>query len=279
MAHSRYVMTAFLRLIQSPPRSNIFGAAVIIISAFLFSISSFSTAVTEWTAPISLMLVAAALLAWDIQSLHFSIFSAALITIPSLYPSLHVWPFSLLVPILCYGIAVLMVPRLRISVLWLHRGILDKKTVFTIAAISITATIALAVWYATLKPDLSAQLRTMQAMPIWLFPVAGLVFATGNAAMEEFAFRGIVMQAFDSATGPGIVSILVQAWLFGAMHYLQGFPKAQWGVAMTFAYGVMLGCLRRRSQGMLAPWIAHTCADMVIFGILAWIVLAKTAAP
>jgi CAAX protease family protein len=276
---SRYFMTALLRMTQPPPRSSIFGAAIIIAGALLFSISSFSSAVTAWTAPLTLLLVGAALLSRDIQSLHLSIFAAALIAIPCLNPSLHVWPFPLLVPILCYSVAVLMVPRLRTSVHWLQRGILDKKTVFAIAGISVTAAIALILWYATLKPDLTAQLHTMQTVPIWLLPLAGLAFATGNAAMEEFAFRGIIMQALDSAAGPGIVSILAQAWLFGAMHYLQGFPKSQWGVAMTFAYGIMLGCLRRRSRGMLAPWIAHTCADIVIFAILTSIVLAKTTTP
>jgi len=77
------------------------------------------------------------------------------------------------------------------------------------------------------------------------------------------------MQSMDSAFGPGVVSIFLQAWLFGAMHYLQGFPNGGWGLVMAAVYGLMLGWLRRRSQGMLAPWLAHICADMVIFAILA----------
>jgi len=267
-------MTAILRLIQPPPRSNIFGSVIIIIAAILISISSFTWAVAAWTAPFSLILVVAALLARDIQSLHLSIFSAALIIFPCLYPYLHGWPFTLLVPTICYGVALLMDRRLRTSVLWLKRGILDQTTVIIIVAVSVTSAIALILWHAALKPDLSGQLRILSSIPIWLLPVAGLAFATSNAAIEEVAFRGIIMQALDSAAGPGIVSILVQAWLFGAMHYLQGFPNSQWGVAMTFVYGIMLGCLRRHSRGILAPWIAHTCADMVIFGILAAIVLA-----
>jgi len=82
------------------------------------------------------------------------------------------------------------------------------------------------------------------------------------------------MQALDSATGPGFISLFVQAWLFGAMHYLQGFPNGLWGIAMTVTYGVMLGWLRRRSQGMLTPWLAHVFADIVIFIILVGIMLA-----
>jgi hypothetical protein len=37
----------------------------------------------------------------------------------------------------------------------------------------------------------------------------------------------------------------------------------------------MLGALRRRAQGMFAPWIAHVCADMMIFAILAGLVLGQ----
>jgi hypothetical protein len=44
---------------------------------------------------------------------------------------------------------------------------------------------------------------------------------------------------------------------------------------MTFVYGIMLGTIRRRSQGMFAPWVAHACADMVIFVILAGVVFGQ----
>jgi membrane protease YdiL (CAAX protease family) len=118
-------------------------------------------------------------------------------------------------------------------------------------------------------------LSYMPSMPLWLLPLVGIGFAIGNAAMEEFVFRGVIMQAIDSAFGAGWLSVIVQAWLFGVMHFLQGFPNGWWGLAMTFVYGIMLGAIRRRAQGMLAPWLAHVCADMVIFAILAAIVLGS----
>lgn len=110
-------------------------------------------------------------------------------------------------------------------------------------------------------------------MPVWVFPFAGLAFALGNAAVEEIVFRGAVMQATDSAVGAGSTSVLIQGWLFGAMHYLRGFPNGLWGVIMAAVYGIMLGVVRRRSAGMLAPWLSHFFADIVIFSILAFIVL------
>lgn len=42
---------------------------------------------------------------------------------------------------------------------------------------------------------------------------------------------------------------------------------------MVFVYGLMLGAIRRRSMGMLAPWLAHVAADIVIFAILAAILM------
>jgi len=268
-------MLATDRLIQSPPRSGAFGGAIIVIDVFLLTIIPFSLTISAWTAITSLALIAVALLVRNFQSLHLSIFTSVLIVTPYLNPLLRSWPFSLLIPVLCYGIIVLIVPGLRKSALWFRRGAPDKTTVIAAAIISVTAGIGLVLWYEILKPDVTVQLHNMN-MPRWLLPIAGIAFSTSNAAIEEFAYRGIIMQALDSAVGPGVISLLVQAWSFGAMHYMQGFPKGVWGVTMATAYGVMLGWLRRRSQGMLAPWVAHVCADMVIFIILASIALAET---
>ncbi len=263
------------RLIQYPPPSSVAGKGVIVVTLILLSIVPFSVRVSSWAALAALLLLAVAALARDSQSLHLSLFTAALITVPCLDPSLHSWPYSLLVPIVCYGLVVLIVPRLRQSVLWFHAGTVDRNTVLLIVAISVISGIALSIWYSALRPDVAVQLRGMPNMPVWLFPAAGLAFSAGNAAMEEFAFRGIIMQSLDGAFGPGFVSVLVQAWLFGAMHFLQGFPNGGWGLAMTLVYAIMLGTLRRRSRGMLAPWAAHVCADTVIFTILAGIVLTR----
>jgi hypothetical protein len=159
--------------------------------------------------------------------------------------------------------------------LWLRIGRFDKDILLLVIATAATSGIALYIWSHALNPDLSIHLKYIPDMPVWLFPFAGLGFSAFNAAMEEFAFRGVTMQALDSAFGPGILSIVLQAWPFGAMHYREGFPNGAWGLAMTFVYGIMLGALRRRAQGMFAPWIAHVCADMMIFAILTELVLGQ----
>ncbi|HYX72145.1 MAG TPA: CPBP family glutamic-type intramembrane protease, partial [Nitrososphaera sp.] len=71
--------------------------------------------------------------------------------------------------------------------------------------------------------------------------------------------------------------VVIQAGSFAAFHYLAGFPNGVFGLAMVFVYGFMLGVLRRRSRGLLAPWIAHVLADIVIFAILATVLFTAHA--
>lgn len=268
-------MKSFARLIESPPRSSPSGVGIIFVNILLLSIVSFSLNVSPWAAGTSILLLAAAVLSRKAQALHISIFIAALTILPFLFPSLRSWPFNLLIPLALYLAATLMLPTLRKSLLWMRPGRFDKDIMVMVIATTALSGLALYLWHRALNLDLSLHLGYMPHMPLWVYPLAGLGFAIGNATLEEFVFRGVVMQALDSAVGPGKASIIVQAWLFGAMHYLQGFPNGVWGLAMTVVYGIMLGAIRRRGQGMLAPWVAHVCADLVIFAILAAIILEK----
>jgi len=38
--------------------------------------------------------------------------------------------------------------------------------------------------------------------------------------------------------------------------------------ALAFVYGVMLGALREKAGGLLAPWTAHVLTDIVIASIV-----------
>ncbi|MCC7535912.1 MAG: CPBP family intramembrane metalloprotease, partial [Deltaproteobacteria bacterium] len=40
------------------------------------------------------------------------------------------------------------------------------------------------------------------------------------------------------------------------------------GMAMAFVYGLVLGALRVRARGMLAPFVAHVAIDLVVFALL-----------
>ena len=127
-------------------------------------------------------------------------------------------------------------------------------------------------WVLIEKPDLDHHIALIPEMPVWLYPLAAVGFAFLNAATEEAVFRGIMMEALDSAMGDGLWSVAAQAVSFAALHYVAGFPNGVSGFVMTLLYGFMLGIVRRRSKGMLAPWVAHVAADIVIFATLSIIV-------
>lgn len=251
---------------------------LVVLAVLLLSFVSFTRDVPIAALVTAGILVAAAGFRHDPHSLHLAVFTAALIAIRFLFPSLRPWPYTLLVPLLViFGVGAI-VPRLRTSFPLLRRGVMGKDAVIGIAVTAVVSGVALFIWVLALKPDLSRHLNNLPIMPIWLLPLAGLAFAAGNAAMEEFIYRGVIMQALDGAAGAGLLSIFVQAWLFGCVHFLHGFPNGWWGVAMTFCYGVMLGWLRRRTHGMLAPWLAHVFADLVIFVIVAGVMI-RTVKP
>jgi membrane protease YdiL (CAAX protease family) len=129
--------------------------------------------------------------------------------------------------------------------------------------------VALLVWFAITRPDLSDLIRTfVPNQPLWLLVPGAILFSMLNAAIEEAAFRGILLAALDATLGPGVRAVILQAFPFGAIHLYVGFPRGAVGVALAFAYGIALGALRRTSGGLLAPWIAHVLTDIVIFSMV-----------
>jgi len=62
--------------------------------------------------------------------------------------------------------------------------------------------------------------------------------------------------------------VFLQAIAFSALHLQGGFPRGVVGVGLAFVYGLLLGALRRRAGGLLAPWVAHVFTDLAIAGIM-----------
>ncbi len=174
----------------------------------------------------------------------------------------------MIVSLIIYGVVVFVITPLRRSITWIHIGGFDFHSKLLTALTIAMSSIALVIWYLATIPDLRAHLALMPELPIWALPVLGIGFAFINAAMEEVIFRGIMMEALDSAIGIGYTSVVIQAFAFGAFHCQAGFPNGSWGFVMTLVYGFMLGMIRRQSQGMMAPWVTHVGADITIFVIL-----------
>jgi membrane protease YdiL (CAAX protease family) len=115
-------------------------------------------------------------------------------------------------------------------------------------------------------PHLGTGARFLVALTPESLVVVGVAFAAVNAFVEEVLFRGAVLHHLGHVLGSW-PAVLVQALAFGMLH-LNGYPYGLAGVVLASVYGLLLGALRLRSGGLLAPWIAHVCADAVIFVLI-----------
>ncbi len=130
------------------------------------------------------------------------------------------------------------------------------------------AAAALFSWYLLLRPNVADIVETfVPDQPLGLLIAGGLIFSMLNAAVEEGAYRGVILHALDRSLGPGFAALLLQALAFGAIH-IRGFPRGWLGVGLACIYGLLMGVIRRRAGGMFAPWITHVFTDVVIAGIV-----------
>jgi membrane protease YdiL (CAAX protease family) len=271
---------SFSGSISAPSRSSLPGAVV------MFSIvSTLSLALVvpglggKWTLAVMILLLSFAIAFRAIYAIHLALFGLVWVLLVGFVPFFQVWPFSLLAPLLVYGGVVIVTPGLRRSVGWLRMGGFGRDERRFVFATVVVSSMALVAWTVLEKPDLQRHLALIPEMPPWVYPIAAFGFAFLNAAMEEVVFRGVMMEALDSAIGEGYLSVGAQAVSFAALHYLAGFPYGVFGFFMAFVYGVMLGMIRRQARGLLAPWVAHVAADITIFSILVFILVLNGGYP
>ncbi|MGZ3694498.1 MAG: CPBP family intramembrane glutamic endopeptidase [Bdellovibrionota bacterium] len=176
-----------------------------------------------------------------------------------------------LASLLLTSICLLPTPWLKPAFTWARRGSLDQTTLALVILTSFISVIALGLWamWSNYLGVGSAMMKGMRSTPSWL--LLGIyipVFALVNAFSEEVIYRGFLQEALRKRFPQKIRLVLaMQASAFAAAHYRAGFPNGKLGYLMTFSYAMMLGYLRERSEGMLAPFLAHVVADFMI-GVL-----------
>ena len=127
--------------------------------------------------------------------------------------------------------------------------------------------VALVAWLVIMRPDLGDVLENyVPDLPMPLLVVGALGFVIVNAVLEEVLWRGVLQDRLGATFGAR-AAIVLQAASFGLQH-AHGVPRGPTGVAMVFAWALMLGWLRRRAGGMLAPVLAHVVADATIAAII-----------
>ncbi|HHP7230724.1 MAG TPA: type II CAAX prenyl endopeptidase Rce1 family protein [Xenococcaceae cyanobacterium] len=245
------------------------GAILILITVTLHAILALLPAnLLPIAIVIASILFISALVMGDPIVVHVTLLNLAIAIGVIMFP----WPLLYLIPLGIYGVIVVATPSLRQTLFWWHWGKFDFSVwQMVILTVAVSGT-ALLLWFLIFHPDLSYVLTFIPSWQPLLLILSGLSFALVNAAVEETIYRGVIMQGLDAVFGANYVSLLLQAVVFGTIH-LNGVPGGNIGVLMASIYGLMLGIIKRFASGMLAPFIAHVFADLVIFSIV--VILVK----
>ena len=202
------------------------------------------------------------------QLLHCAILFLLTSVSPLLF-SLVKLQFSALQFLLIFFIStaiVLAIPPARVTLSWIRIGKIDYISSILLYVTAIVSTAALIVW-AHLSQYLGYGLQMVQGIAHYpkglVFLVGVPLFALMNAFAEETIFRGVLQEAL-MAVFQLPLAVVLQASAFAAFHFAAGFPNGFIGYIMVLVYGSMLGYLRIRTDGMLAPYLAHVIADLVI---------------
>jgi uncharacterized protein len=173
----------------------------------------------------------------------------------------------MILPLIVYVIIISLAKPVKSQTHWLKLGKIDKTTwLFGLMIIVITS-IVLVLWNMIINPNIS---DIMAIIPKWSFGnllLLGIGFALLNSIIEESIYRGIIWDAAATFSGNIKLIIITQSVLFGVAH-IQGFPRGTLGVILAFFYGIILGIVKNRTKGLLAPIIFHFAADLTIFFIL-----------
>jgi uncharacterized protein len=112
------------------------------------------------------------------------------------------------------------------------------------------------------NPDLDGAVNPVNGTTIALAVVI-LLTTPLQAAGEEFAFRGYLMQAVGSLTRRRWAALLVTATLFAMAHGLQNFPL----FFDRFMFGIIAGWLVIRTGGLEAGIAMHVLNNYLAFGL------------
>lgn len=175
------------------------------------------------------------------------------------------WPLPALGAVVVTGVATCSQ-----STLWLRLGRPDPTAWVLTGLTAAAAPLALtARFMASRDPSASVEAAAdlLRTIPGWSVPIAGLLFAAVNALTEEAVYRGLVQTTLATVVGPA-AAVALQGVVFGLAH-LHGFPSGVVGVGLATVYGVALGVIRWRSDGLLAPCLAHFIADLAVVVLVA----------
>jgi membrane protease YdiL (CAAX protease family) len=172
-------------------------------------------------------------------------------------------PWPLVMPLALAFLAVCTRLRPEVGAVWFTRGSVPPAATIVCGAVT---PIALLSWLALTRPDLSDFAALVPKVRPWLLIFGGVGFAACNATLEECIWRGVIQTRLTTMMSEPW-AIVVQAISFGVAH-AHGFPRGFSGMLLAGIWALMLGALRMRSSGLLAPIVAHFVADATIAAVL-----------
>jgi membrane protease YdiL (CAAX protease family) len=257
-----------LGTIPVPSRLSGFDATLVLLAATILTGFPFARLLGPWEASLLLAIAALGWLRRARPVMNLGAFGALLVGTASLDRLMHLWPLPLFVA--TAGLLLLVRPAMRENgaLPFLQWGSLDRQTHLLIVGSAVVAGTALVGWFVLVKPDYSAiRAELFPSVPTPLLFLGVVLFSAVNGALEELAYRGVLLDSLDAALGAAVAPVVIQALAFGALH-IGGFPRGAAGVVLATIFGVMMGTIRRQTRGLLAPWLAHILADITIGAIL-----------
>lgn len=187
--------------------------------------------------------------------------AAVVVALWAAFLGVGTWPLPLLAAVLVATVVVRRTDK-EAATAWLRRGHVDR-TVWALSVLTVAVTaLALFLWSVWADPDGGPYLESLRDRPVVLALAGILAFSLVNSLCEETVYRGLLQHALTLHLGV-VAAVAVQALAFGVLHS-SGFPSGASGIALATIYGALLGVLRHRSGGLLAPYVVHVLADVTI---------------
>jgi len=259
-----------LKLIHPPDRTSPTGSVLVILLITLYTLRyyiSYRSAI--WILAVIAVLTATALLLRADTAVHSGLLGLLILIVSTIPALMDLWPLSAVLAIGVYGGIILPSRRLRASAGWARTGRLNRGDVLLGAVFAVVAGLGLLGWILLASPDLSDLVATVPKVSVGLLILFGLLFASLNAFAEEVLYRGVFMYALEASLGSQAAALIIQAIFFGLLH-IQGFPRGISGMVLAGVFGLMLGYLRLRTRGMLAPWITHAAVNGMMYLLLVY---------
>ena len=118
----------------------------------------------------------------------------ALLTLPSLIHELRPWPLYLLAPLTIYALAVAVTPPLRRGVPW-SLGRLDGAVLAWAAAIILSSSAALVLWFVLVRPDVGDLTEKIPHVGPLQLLLIGVSFSLANARWRKRFFAACFRSA------------------------------------------------------------------------------------